>query len=164
MLVKDKLGRKIWCPYGVLGKCYIIDTPDREREIIRFNRRFSLLAVIVSVSVVVWYGTIPGLGVFALGVIMYIVRYRRWQSDMTVCAPDAIATDADILSSAEIRRVRVRLCWSLGICILVIVCAVCLLARGELFFSILGLVMAGSGVVVFVRRSWRLRGAPKIGS
>src|SRR2546428_12108226 len=118
--MKDKLGREIFCPLGVLGRCSVIPTTEKSKEIARFHRWYPMTAVIASAVVMALFGRLFGVGVGALAIGMLFAKYCRWQSSMTVCESEAVPTFPDLHRANERGAGKVRLWLLLASCIAVL--------------------------------------------
>lgn len=151
--MKDKLGRVIFCPYGVFGKCYVVPSPERSAEIARFHRWFTPLGVLATLAGMVLYGTLCGLGVCVIALAALAVKYRRWQSDMVECEPDAVPSLREVHLYAERGLGKGRVWLLLLVCVAILGCAVLLFVRGEILGGTAALAFSGVGIVTF---GWRL--------
>ncbi len=151
--MKDKLGRSLFRPFGVCGRCYVIPTPEREVEINRFQKWFVRLSVLVSAVVIARYGTLYGCAVCVVACAVLLVIYRRWQSDMAVCEPDLVRTFAEGHLTDARGSGKIRLWSYLALCFLLLACGVLLFVREDLLGGLMTLMLSGIGIVVF---GWRL--------
>jgi hypothetical protein len=150
--MKDKLGRRVWCPYGFVGKCYVLPSEERGREIARFHRWFTPVATLSTVGVLAWLGSLYWFGAVIVVLMTLQVRYLRWQRDMAPCEPEARPGVAEVHQFSDAKTVRRRIAVSGAICISVLVCGVILFERGDWFGAGLALLFCGSWFMWF---GWR---------
>src|SRR6266571_2500145 len=94
--MQDKLGRTLFCPFGIFGKCYVVPTPEMNAEIRRFNTWFGQIGILASLVVTGLYGALYGFAVGALVAVVFVLKYRRWQTEMAVCDPDLVPRFGEI--------------------------------------------------------------------
>ena len=77
--MKDRIGRMLFAPFGIFGKCYVVPNAEMEKRIRRFNRWFVSILLYLFVAVLVFWGSGVALIVLVTGMVLMWVRYRIWQ-------------------------------------------------------------------------------------
>ncbi len=149
----DKLSRTLFCPFGIFGKCYVVPTPEKSAEIARFEKWFGRIGTLTTLVVMGVYGAFYGFAVCALVVVVFVLKHRRWQSEMTVCDPDLVPRFGEIRPADWTRMGKVRLGSLLGICIVMLGGAAWLFVNGMILPGMAILLFSGIGIVAF---GWKL--------
>jgi hypothetical protein len=152
--MQDKLGRTLFCPFGIFGKCYVVPTQEKRTEIVRFNRRFGTIGTLATLVTLNVYGAVYGFALCALIVVAFLLKYRHWQSEMIVCDPALVPRFGEIHPAGGDRMEKVRLAALLAIFILAFGCAAILVEKVGIVASLGVLVLSGVGIVTFGFKLW----------
>jgi|SRR6266566_2025687 len=152
--MQDKLGRTLFCPFGIFGKCYVVPTQEKRTEIVRFNKCFGTIGTLATLVTMNVYGAVYGFAICALIVVVFLLKYRHWQSKMMVCDPALVPRFGEIHLAGGGRTEKVRLASLLAIFILAFGSAAMLVGKVGIVAGLGLLVLSGVGVVTFGFKLW----------